>query len=162
MSQNHGRGRTSDQFDEKIVIVRGALMSCTRHSSRLLLRETGTFRCDGAGGCSLSLIGLEQASVALAARHVGAKSVTCGRELVSAFVWRGTHHLLTSSTCTRCTGCENSWSDGEPGYVRYETLTLPRLPKRRSLHLRSPLRYVAFFKQVAQSAACSQFHAIPQ
>jgi hypothetical protein len=25
MSQNHGRGRTGDQFDEKIVIVRGAL-----------------------------------------------------------------------------------------------------------------------------------------
>jgi hypothetical protein len=25
MRQNHGRGRTGDQFDEKIVIVRGAL-----------------------------------------------------------------------------------------------------------------------------------------
>jgi hypothetical protein len=25
MSQNHGRGRTGDQFDEKIIIVRGAL-----------------------------------------------------------------------------------------------------------------------------------------
>jgi hypothetical protein len=25
MSQNHGRGRTGDQFEEKIVIVRGAL-----------------------------------------------------------------------------------------------------------------------------------------
>jgi hypothetical protein len=27
MRQNHGRGRTGNQFDEKIVIVRGALDS---------------------------------------------------------------------------------------------------------------------------------------
>jgi len=34
MSQNHGRGRTGDQFDEKIIIVRGALKTVLWHPRR--------------------------------------------------------------------------------------------------------------------------------
>jgi hypothetical protein len=43
MSQNHGLGRTGDQFDEKIIIVRGALMGFEAGYRRGLgPRGTGT------------------------------------------------------------------------------------------------------------------------